>query len=270
MAQTALVEFGRIDATADPAYFIRFLDAACAAESFQAYKRRLVELLHLRPGGRYLDVGCGTGDDVRDMAKGFDPSGRIVGIDNSQAMIDVARQRATGLELPVEFVVGDVHDLPFAAGSFAGCRADRSLMHVPDIKKALAEMARVTEPGGAIVVFEVDFGTLVIDADDRVLARKIVNTWCDSFRNGWLGRHMAALFQETGLADVMVVPYVLVLTPELALPLFGKNTVERAVDKGIITKREGDAWLEHLDELQRTRRFFSCMTGFLVSGRNPS
>src|SRR5262245_3137767 len=86
MTQTRLAEFGRIDQTADVSYFIRFLDAACAEESFQAYKRWLVERLDVQPASRILDVGCGTGDDVRAMASAI-TTGRIVGIDNSQCMV---------------------------------------------------------------------------------------------------------------------------------------------------------------------------------------
>jgi len=176
MQTTRLAQFGSIDETRDPDYFVRFLDAACASASVQAYKRRLLELLDPRGGQRVLDVGCGTGDDVREMAKLVGAGGLVVGIDNSQAMIGVAWQRATGTNLAVEFHVGEALALPFEAGRFDSCLADRSLMHVPDAARALAEMTRVTKPGGRIAVYEVDFETLVIDVDDRVLARKIVNS----------------------------------------------------------------------------------------------
>ena len=52
--------------------------------------------MELAPGRRVLDVGCGTGDDVREMAGLVGAAGLVVGIDNSQAMIAVARQRTTG------------------------------------------------------------------------------------------------------------------------------------------------------------------------------
>jgi ubiquinone/menaquinone biosynthesis C-methylase UbiE len=61
MSSTDLAQFGRIDQTGDPAHFVRFLDAACAAESFRIYKRQLNDWMQLT-GGEVLDVGCGTGD----------------------------------------------------------------------------------------------------------------------------------------------------------------------------------------------------------------
>src|SRR4051812_29086100 len=107
MQPTSLSEFGRIDQTGDPATFVRFLDAACAAASFQQYKQHLIRVLDIKEGRRILDVGCGTGDDAREMAKHVGSSGRVVGVDNSQAMITLAQKRAEGTGLSVEFRVVD-------------------------------------------------------------------------------------------------------------------------------------------------------------------
>ena len=83
-------------------------------------------------------------------------------------------------------------------------------------------MVRVTRPGGLVLVYEVDFETLVIDAPDRALARKIMNTGTDGFRNGWLGRQIPALFQEAGLLDVCVHPETLRLTHPLVSQVAGQ------------------------------------------------
>ena len=261
MSNTDLAQFGKIDQTGDPSHFVRFLDAACAEESFRAYKRQLTEWMKLEAGGRWLDVGCGTGDDVREMAAAG-VRGVAVGVDNSVAMIEEAKRRGTPAE--VEFHVAEATALPFADGSFQASRADRSLMHVPDAHEALAEMARVTR--GPVVVFEVDFETATIDVPDRALARKVIQTWCDGFRDGWLGRRMPRLFDELGLSEIEVVPHVLRLTPALALPIMGAATTQRAVKAGTITRTEADSWLTLLDDLQRRGRFFATLTGFLVGG----
>jgi ubiquinone/menaquinone biosynthesis C-methylase UbiE len=267
MPQNKLVEFGRIDQSGDPGYFIRFLDEACAQESFRAYKRQSYEILTLRPGLRVLDVGCGTGDDARDIAGMVGASGKVVGLDNSQAMVDEARRRAAGLNLPLEFHVGDAMHMSYADGAFDVVRADRSFMHIPDPKKALAEMVRVTSPGGRVLVDEVDFETVTIDAPDRSLARRIVNTWCDGFRDGWLGRRMPAMFRDVGLSDIVVVPMTLVLTPMLAHQIIGAQTVARAKALGAITDADGQTWLQYLDDVARSGRLFCTLTGFIVCGQ---
>jgi ubiquinone/menaquinone biosynthesis C-methylase UbiE len=267
MEQTRLTDFGRIDQTADPAPFIDFLDAACATASFRVYKRQLAEALGLPGDLAILDVGCGTGDDVRDMARLVSGRGRVVGLDNSQVMIAEARKRAEGSELPVEFQAGDALALPFDTDTFDACQADRSLMHVPDPRRALAEMLRVTRPGGRLGVFEVDFGTVALDTDQRPLFRRVLSVWCGNLRDDWLGRRIPALLREVGVQDVRVVPQALLLTPPLALPVFGAATVEKAVKEGIVTREEGKTWLDHLDALQRSGSFFSAMIGYLVAGK---
>ncbi len=266
MGQTSLSEFGSIDQTADTGHFVRFLDAACAETSFQQYKQLLIRLLAVKEGHRLLDVGCGTGDDARQIARFVGERGRVVGVDNSQAMVAEARKRAESDSVPVEFHAADALNLPFETASFDGCLADRSLMHVPDPQRALAEMLRVAKSGGRLAVYEVDFETIVIDAEDRTLARKVIHCWCDSVRNGWLGRHIPAILQDLGLKDVSVTPHTLILTPALADLLIGTTTVERAVSQGKLTAAEGQSWLRHLADLQSRQRFLSTLTGFLVAG----
>jgi ubiquinone/menaquinone biosynthesis C-methylase UbiE len=264
MSNTDLAQFGKIDQTGDPAHFVSFLDAACATESFKVYKRQLLEWMRFSTG-RALDVGCGTGDDVREMADAVGSRGHVVGVDNSVAMIDEAKRRAVGVN-NVEFVSGEATALPFPDGSFEATRADRSLMHVPDALRVMQQMVRVTRPGGRVVVFEVDFETAVIDVEDRVLTRKVIHTWCDGFRDGWLGRRMPRMFAELGLKEIQLAAHALVLSPPLALPIMGKATADRAARAGTITPEECERWLTQLDELQRRGRFFATLTGFLVGG----
>ncbi len=270
MDKHKLFGFTDVDRTADPAYYIRFLDEACAEASFQAYKRRSYNLLDIREGHRILEVGCGTGDDARAMAALVGPGGEVVAVDGSQAMIAEARKRAEGSGLPVRFEPGDAHHLDFPDGSFDGCRCDRTFMHLQDPPKALAEMARVTRPGGRVVVYgEVDFETLVIDAPDRPLARKIVNAWCDGFRNGWLGRRIPALFRDAGLLDVAVSAETLRLTYPLAIQMVGPPTVERALASETISPSQAEGWLAWLLQTEEAGRLFCTLTGFLVAGRKP-
>jgi ubiquinone/menaquinone biosynthesis C-methylase UbiE len=265
MSQHKLFGFTHVDETADANYYIRFLDAATADPSFQAYKRHTATLLKAAPGLRLLDVGCGTGDDARMLAALVAPSGEVVGVDGSQIMIDEARRRGTG-GLPVRFEVANAHKLPFADASFDGSRCDRTFMHLEDPLQALSEMVRVTKPGGRVVVYEVDFGAITIDVENKSLARKIIDCWCDSVRDGWRGRRVPAMFRDTGLHEVAVIPAVVTLNYEVGTPLIGKNTAERARSLGIITAAETQEWITTLDELRDAGRFFCTLTGFIVAG----
>ena len=180
------------------------------------------------------------------------PGGAITAVDSSDAMLAEARRRSEGSGLPVRFEQGDALRLEFADESFDGCRCDRTFMHLEDPRRALAEMVRVTRPGGRVVVYEVDFETLVIDAPDRITARKVVNAWCDGFRDGWLGRRIPGLFHDAGLIDVLVFPETLRLKFPLAAPMVGSPTVDRAVAAGTLTPAEAATWLRWLGR-RRTR-----------------
>ena len=133
--------FSNIDAALDPSDFVRFMDDANAMEFFRSAKERTYALLALQAGNQVLDVGCGTGDDVRALARIVGATGLVVGIDSSQTMIDAARLRSVG-QSGVEFHIGDAQRLDFADDTFDACRTDRVLQHLSDPQKALREMAR--------------------------------------------------------------------------------------------------------------------------------
>jgi ubiquinone/menaquinone biosynthesis C-methylase UbiE len=90
MTLPATVErFTQVDTTVDPMFFVRFVDAANEMASARACKRRMEALLQPRVGQRILDLdlGRGTGDDARALARLVPPGGRVVAVDNSEAML---------------------------------------------------------------------------------------------------------------------------------------------------------------------------------------
>ncbi len=93
-------------------------------------------------GGDVLEVGCGTGLVLQRLSA-FARSAK--GVDLSPGMLEKARQR--GLDV----VEGSALELPFADASFDATCSFKVLAHIPEIEKALAEMARVTRPGGTII-----------------------------------------------------------------------------------------------------------------------
>ena len=89
--------FREVDHAADAQYFIQFLDEIGSIESVREGKRLMLEVLGIRTGQRILDIGCGVGDDVIEMARLVGKTGRVVGLDSSQVMVAEARRRSEGL-----------------------------------------------------------------------------------------------------------------------------------------------------------------------------
>ena len=110
-------------------------------------------LAHLRAGMDLLDVGCGPASITADLAERVAP-GRVVGLDAAAGALEAARAtlRERGLSEQVELTCGDVMALPFEDASFDVVHAHQVLQHLADPVGALAEMRRVTRPGGIVAV----------------------------------------------------------------------------------------------------------------------
>ena len=260
------VDFATVDAAPNPELFVRYLENARGNAGIQALKRQSYALLEAAPGKRLLDVGCGVGDDVRALAQIVGATGSAVGLDNSRTMIEAARKRSEGLDFPGVFQQGDGHHLPFADGAFDGCRAERVLIHSDDPAQALAEMARVAQPGGRVVVIEPDLETVILHLSDHTLARKLTAWQCDSVRNGRVGRQLPELFQQCGLTDIQVLPTVHYAT---RLESFEgtQRLVRRAEQQHALTAEEASALLHELQERSEQGQYFEFGIFFTLVGR---
>ena len=110
---------------------------------------RLVELAGIKPGHRVLDVATGLGEPALTVAGVVGPSGRVVGIDLSAGMIDLARQRAGDVE-NLEFLVGDAESVDLPTGSFDAVLSRFGLMFAVDHVRTFQGLARLLAPGGVL------------------------------------------------------------------------------------------------------------------------
>lgn len=117
----------------------RFFD-----EQMAFLNHRLVGDARLRAGLRVLDLGSGTGYPALLTAQTVGSSGSVIGIDLAEQMLEAATRKAAVLKLSnVTFRTGDVTTLPFEAASFDAVISRFCLMFLPEIPKAVAEIARV-------------------------------------------------------------------------------------------------------------------------------
>jgi ubiquinone/menaquinone biosynthesis C-methylase UbiE len=100
--------------------------------------------------GEVLEVAVGTG---RNFA--FYPEGvRLIGIDLSLAMLEIARKKANELGLDADLREGDAQELPFPHASFDAVVCTLSLCTIPDDRRAVAEMKRVLRPRGRLLLLD--------------------------------------------------------------------------------------------------------------------
>ena len=268
MRREDLMNFNRIDETENPGAFIAFLDAASRNEGIMAMKGRTYELLETRAGQRILEVGCGTGDDARQLAKMISPGGSLVAIDKSEALISEARSRSRGKNDSIDFVVGDAIALDLETGTFDACRIERTLIHIPEPAAAMSEMVRVLQNGGKLVAYEPDLEAYVIDSSYRELTRRLLHFWYGQLQCGWVARHLPALFKESGLTDINVEPRTMTYDFDLVGHSF-YGTLERAIEAGVATVAEVADWFADLERARDNGTFFCANMGYIVSGRKP-
>ena len=265
----------QVDNTSDPHWFIRFLDASRrpAISAIEGDLKGFYSYLDPQEGDHILDVGSGTGDLVRPLTRLVGPSGRVVGIDYSRVMVEEARKRSQEENSAVEFQQGDIHQLSFPDCNFDRTQARLVFQHLAEPRMPLAEIMRVTKPGGKIAVVEQDWETLMIDAGNREVTRKLVNLFCDRLPNGWIGRQLMGLLKEAGLQDVTVTAATNILPPDydMVSKLMGLDPLlEQAQEQALITPQEAAEWQQDLQERTRAGRFFSAFVLFTVTGRKPA
>jgi len=119
---------------------------------FRPIAKRLIQLIDLRPGWQVLDAGTGTGLVALLSAPRVGKTGKVIGVDGAEKMLEVAREKAYKFGFTqCEFRSGDLEALDFADAQFNAVLS-QFVLHHTDPAKSLREFHRVLMPGGALVI----------------------------------------------------------------------------------------------------------------------
>ena len=170
----------------------------------------------LEPGETVLDLGSGGGLDVIMSARRVAPGGRAIGVDMTEEMLELARRNAQEAGVDnVEFLLGEIEDLPLADGAVDVIISNCVINLSTDKPLVFAEMARVLRRGGRIGISD-------IVAEDGLTREEI------SERGSWVGCIAGALTESEyrhGLAAVGFTDVEVEFTSEAAVGLH--NTIIR-------------------------------------------
>ena len=254
-----------VDANAGEAAI--YLDTVHAV--LEIIKRRSFTALRLQAGGAVLDVGCGIGRDAEAILSEVGVGGRVVGLDVSKDLIAQATERSRQSQLRPEFVVGQAETLDFADNTFDASRTDRVLQHLDQPERAIAEMVRVTKPGGRVVALEPDWHAVSITSGNIAVAQEISRQVAfNQIKHGDIGRRVPGILTDAGCRDLEVVVEVAVMrdlrTADYALHF--RTGLDAVIAAGVVTPDQGKAWWESLQELDRRRSFFASVNEVISSG----
>jgi ubiquinone/menaquinone biosynthesis C-methylase UbiE len=236
---------------------IRALDAAETTLGAAALRARSYQLLRLTQGAPVVDVGCGTGRAVAELAE---HGARAVGVDLDPAMLAAARSRFPDIDVRA----ADAADLPLGDGHAHGYRADKVYHMLPEPTAALAESRRVLAPGGRIVLLGQDWDTVVIDSDQPDLTRRIVHARADTIPHPRIARTYRNLLLDAGFHDVEVEVHTAIFTDATTLPLVTGHAAA-ARQTGAISDEQAEAWVSEQTRRAAADRLMVAIPMFLAA-----
>jgi ubiquinone/menaquinone biosynthesis C-methylase UbiE len=260
--------FEDVDQSSDDRSFIQFLDLADQMPSIAKYRKRMLDLCPVTDTSTVLDVGCGLGSEATRIARRLGKTGRAYGVDGSEAMIAEARRRTRQLDLPLQFRVCDAHGLTFEDASFDVCRAERVLLYLENPAMAIAEMARVTRPGGHVIIFDFDYSARFIDSDFAPMTRQIEALLASDARNPAIGRELPHLMRKAKLKVDAVEPMTLMPTIAIARRIYA-GALSKGIETGVFTAVDVEAWWREQEAMEQDGRFCHVQHGYIVAASKP-
>jgi demethylmenaquinone methyltransferase/2-methoxy-6-polyprenyl-1,4-benzoquinol methylase len=132
------------------------MNTAMTAGLHHRWRERAADRAELVPGDVALDVCCGTGDLAFELAGRVAPEGRVIGSDFSEAMLDLARRKATDRGAAnVRFEWADALELPYDDATFDAVTVGFGVRNLADLDVGIGELSRVLKPGGRLVILEI-------------------------------------------------------------------------------------------------------------------
>ena len=234
-------------------------------------RERTLDVLAAVSGERIVDVGCGPGLLAHDIAAAVGDTGRVIGIDPSTAMLDLAEKRCAALG-NVELLEGGATCLALPDNSVDAICCTQVLLYVADSAKALSEMHRVLKPGGRVLVLETDWRSTVLHSNDEELTEKIIEAWDKVVPSPRLPARLGKALRAAGFGSVQVCALPIISTDSNAGGFsmsMMDQCAESACEQGTISPLQREAWLSELTQLGADNEYFFCVNRFIFTGFKP-
>jgi ubiquinone/menaquinone biosynthesis C-methylase UbiE len=249
---------------ASPTYFIEFLEFLDNHIDIKSFRAEAAKRLHLAPGHKVLDLGCGIGGATFPLAEVVGANGLAAGVDISSAMIEVARRRAND-RAKIEFRVGEATAIPYPDKFFDVARSERVFLYLPDRLAAIQEMKRVVKPGGLVCLIDTDLDSTAVYSKNLGLTRKMTSIVAGTMPNPNSARDLPALAKQAGLKSVKTETFSITTPHEFFVRVMA-SLLAKAVEDGIVPSAEVEDWLDEQAALHASGDFFQMWFFVMVCG----
>ena len=246
-----------------------YLDRLAALPGIQRVRRVARAALDIHAGQRLLDAGCGAGEEARELARLTGPDGEVTAIDLSSDLVTAARRRDEGSG--VRYAVGDIAALDFPDATFDSVRTERVLQHLADPDAAIAELIRVTVPGGRVCLVDTDWESFLVDGMPGDVFSELQRRGRELNVIKPAGRQLRGRLVRAGLTAVTAEP--------VPIPISDRRTAEtlhpflNPALLGRIARIPGELagpWFSALDDALARDEFLAVLTIWVVTGVKPA
>jgi arsenite methyltransferase len=240
----------------------RRMESVYRIREAQHRRRTVCDTLQAQPGERVLDAGCGPGFYCAELAAEVGPSGSVVGVDVSEAMVGLASRRCADLS-QVAVHVAPAEALGVADADFDAAICVQVLEYISEPRDALAELYRALRPGGRVLVWDIDWATFSMQGDE--LTQRVRRAWDEHLVQRSLPRTLAPALRDAGFAEVRARAHPLA-TIEFDPQTFGGAMVPFIA--AFVAGREGvsgadaEAWVAAQRVLGERGEFYFAVTQF--------
>ncbi len=196
------------------------MNSVISFQRHKAWRKETMKRMQVKPGQKALDVCCGTADWSIALANEVGPNGEVFGLDFSENMLKVGKQKVENLGLAnVTLLHGNAMELPFEENTFDFVTIGFGLRNVPDYMQVLKEMNRVLKPGGKAVCLETSqptapvfkqFFTIyfryIMPLFGKVFAKSYKEySWLQESARNFPGmKELAKMFEKAGFEHVQI------------------------------------------------------------------
>jgi len=249
----------------------RSLERLYSTPDVALQRAHVLAAMALRAGEVTLDVGPGPGLLAADMAEMVGASGVVSGIDQSEPMVAMSRERCKDQPW-VDVQVGEATELPYRDGVFDAAIATQVYEYVEDVYLALRELCRVLRHGGRALILDTDWDSLIWNNSDPARMRRVLDAWNEHSQHASLPQTLTGRLKRAGFQIVFrdIIP---MFNPEYHAHSYSMGILDgiRAFAPGHngVTEEEAIAWAADLRALGEAGEYFFSVNRYLFMVVKP-